>query len=116
MEGLLQSFKERDFEKQKLICKMKGWQAKKHGLTLPDWRKDQFLYWKGYTYQREGEEYQRLLNIAYDSLFKNTLFQRALKNTIGSRLTHKIGKSDIKETILTEEEFISRLTNLRERL
>ena len=113
MEGLLQSLKESDPVKQSQICKMKEWMAKKYGLTLPDWRKNQILYWKGMPYLRDDTNYQALLDLAYKSLFQNAMFKRALKDTGDAILTHTIGKKDIRETILTEEEFVSRLTNLR---
>lgn len=112
MEGLLQSFKCPHQHIQIEICKLVGRAAKFKGKKYK-WFKTQELYWKGVTYKRDSEEYQQLLDRAFDALNANELFKKALKSTNSSTLTHSIGKNKINLTVLTENEFISRLTQLR---
>ena len=51
---------------------------------------------------------------AYEELFKNVKFKNALLSTKGSKLTHSIGRTNPKETVLTRSEFCGRLTKLRD--
>lgn len=113
MEGFLQSLKFKDEEVQKVVCKMVGKQAKFKG-KKKKWYRDQILYWKGKPIKRDSEEYQNLLDKAFNELGKNTGFQKALLSTGNSTLTHSIGKNKITETVLTVKEFISRLYRLRD--
>jgi len=115
MEGLLQSFKYKNFDMQKEICKLVGKAAKFKG-KKKNWYTDQKLYWNGAVYERESKEYQSLLDRAFDALAENTGFQKALIASGKSVLTHEIGKSKESETVLTKREFISRLNKIRERL
>jgi predicted NAD-dependent protein-ADP-ribosyltransferase YbiA (DUF1768 family) len=115
MEGLLQSFKYSNPEMQKEICKLVGKAAKFKGKSKK-WYLTQKLYWNSVEYDRKSNEYQELLNRAYDALSKNTSFQKALLASGKSVLKHSIGKSKQSETVLTRKEFTSRLTNLREKL
>lgn len=117
MEGLLQSFK---FDKEHIqveVCKLVGYAAKKRGrMRNSHWQRQQKLWWKGQEFDREGKEYQKLLDRAYDALSQNTSFQRALLATGSAVLKHSIGRSNPKETVLTEREFCSRLMIIRDRL
>jgi predicted NAD-dependent protein-ADP-ribosyltransferase YbiA (DUF1768 family) len=115
MEGLLQSFKFKNFDMQKEVCKLVGLKAKFKG-KKKNWYTDQKLYWNGVVYERESKEYQDLLDRAFDALAENTGFQKALIASGKSVLTHEIGKSKENETVLTKREFISRLNKIRERL
>jgi len=115
MEGFLQSLKFKQPDMQKFVCKLVGKAAKFKG-KKKSWWKTQKLHWNGREYDRHSDEYQHLLNRAYAALGKNSSFQRALLATGNSPLTHKIGKSNAKETILTEREFCSRLEILRKKL
>ena len=67
-------------------------------------------------YDRSSQEYQDLLDRAFDALSENKSFQKALIASGKSVLTHEIGKSKESETVLTKREFISRLNKIRERL
>jgi len=49
-------------------------------------------------------------------LAKNTKFRKALLATQNAVLTHSIGKKDKTKTILTTQEFCSRLTRIREQM
>ena len=60
--------------------------------------------------------YQDLLDKAYDALFENEGFKNALRASGNATFTHSIGKRNENETVLTTQEFCSRLTKLRDRL
>ncbi len=114
MEGLLQSLK---FDKPHIqieVCKLVGREAKFRGKKRDKaWKRVQKLWWKGQEFNRRGAEYQELLDRAFQSLSRNTKFQRALLATGNAVLTHSVGKSKKNDTILTEAEFCSRLTKIR---
>ena len=118
MEGLLQAFK---FDKphiQAEVCKLVGFAAKKRGKDRNHhWWQRQTLWWNGVEYDRHGKEYQQLLDRAYERMAAmNPGFRKALLATGDAVLTHSIGSSDPKHTVLTEREFCRRLTRLREGL
>ncbi len=115
MEGFLQSLKFSNPDMQAHICTLVGIGAKHKGRNKKWWR-TQTLYWKGKPIKRDSQEYQDLLDRAYDALAENDGFQRALLATGKATLTHSIGKSDPKRTVLTEREFCSRLLKIRARL
>ncbi len=48
------------------------------------------------------------------SFQKNTDFIEALENTAEKELVHSIGKNDARKTVLTEYEFIYRLSRIRD--
>src|SRR5688572_3482038 len=66
MEGLLQAFK---FDKPHIqveVCKLTGLAAKKRGRArTKHWQRLQILWWNGKAYKRDGQEYQDLLDRAY---------------------------------------------------
>lgn len=115
MEGFLQSLKFKEPAMQAEVCKLVGKAAKFKG-KKKKWWKTQTLYWNGVEYARDSEEYQELLDRAFDALAQNTGFQKALLATNNSTLTHSIGKSKEQETVLTKQEFCSRLTKIRSKL
>lgn len=114
MEGFLQSLKFEDEDKQREICRLVGFQAKKVGQAGNDWKETQTLWWKGVAYKRDSREYQELLDRAYQSLGYKLNFQEALLATGDEELTHSIGSQDPTDTVLTEKEFCSRLSSLRD--
>ena len=113
MEGFLQSLKFSNPDMQKEVCLLVGKQAKFKGKDKK-WWKTQILYWKGVAFDRDSFLYQELLDRAYKALSENEGFRRALMATGNSALTHSLGKSDPKRTVLTAREFCSRLEILRE--
>lgn len=113
MEGLLQSFKFQDPELQIKICQLVGVKAKFKG-KKSKWFQHQKLYWLGKEYARDSKEYQELLDRSFDALSSNLDFFEALKKTSDKKLIHSIGKSQINLTCLTEDEFCSRLMNIRD--
>lgn len=115
MEGLLQAFKSRNIDVQIERCKLVGMKAKIAGKYV-NWQEKQILYWQGKEYKRESKEYQELLNRAYTALAGNESFQKALLSTGDAILTHSIGRVKERETILTRNEFCSRLMKIRDGL
>ena len=114
MEGLLQAFKQSDSSRQKEICLMSGGEAKRMGNK--DWRATQTLWWDGIAYKRQSPCYQILLDRAYDALATNGGFRTDLLSTVDAPLTHDIGGSNTRTTILTEKEFCNRLMKIRDRI
>jgi hypothetical protein len=113
MEGFLQSLKFKDPEMQSHICTLTGKAAKRAG-AKKKWFKTQTLYWRGEPIKRDSEEYQDLLDRAYTAMFsQNEKAQKALLATKSATLTHSIGRRKINETVLTQQEFCSRLTDIR---
>ena len=115
MEGFLQSLKFSNPDVQKEVCKLVGKAAKFKGKNKK-WYKNQILYWQGVEYKRNSQEYQDLLDRAYNALSKNKSFRKALLATGNATLTHSIGKKKQNETVLTTQEFISRLYKLRDNI
>jgi len=76
-----------------------------------NWQRTQTLYWQGNPFERLSQEYQELLDRAYTALYKNTKFKKALEASRNAVLTHSIGKSDPRETILTKKDFVHDLQN-----
>ncbi len=114
MEGFLQGLKFESKEMQEYVCTLVGAAAKKKG-AKKNWKQTQRLYWRGKAIKRDSQEYQNLLNRAYNQLYKNEGFRKALEATKGCTLTHSIGKNKINETVLTTSEFCGRLTYLRDK-
>jgi len=115
-EGWLQSLKFSNPEMQKHVCTLVGLKAKYRGKEKKWWR-DRRLYWKGEIFDRDSDEYQRLLDLAYRAMFdQNEGFRKALKASGDAVLTHSIGKTSPKVTVLTQSEFCGRLMRLRESL
>lgn len=115
MEGFLQSLKFKNKRLQQKVCRLYGKKAKNAPGWLRNhiWRLSGILYWKGRPICRYSDEYQLLLDRAYDRLFKNKEFKKALRASSNRRLSHSIGKTDRRKTVLTEYEFITRLNRLR---
>lgn len=114
-EGLLQSFKFKNIEMQKHVCTLVGKAAKYKGKNK-NWQTSQTLYWNGVEYKRESPEYRLLLTRAYDALSKNDAFAKALVSTGSARLQHSMGRTNPKETVLTQAEFCGFLTWIRHKL
>lgn len=100
---------------QEYVCSLVGKKAKFKG-KKKKWFKDQTLYWRGNPIKRDSEEYQDLLDRAFDASATNKKFQKTLLDTQNATLTHAMGKKKISETVLTTQEFCSRLTKIREQL
>ena len=113
MEGFLQSLKQKDKDKQRQICSMKGGNARKHSVT--SWQTDQIVWWKGVAIDRQSEEYQKLLRRAYQAMFdQSERFRAALMQTRGITLIHSSGEKNPYKTIITEQELCQILTEMRD--
>jgi hypothetical protein len=69
MEGFLQSLKFESQDMQQFVCTLVGKTAKFRG-KKKKWYRTQTLYWRGKAIKRDSEEYQNLLNKAYNELYK----------------------------------------------
>ena len=113
MEGFLQSLKQKDKDKQRQICSMKGRNAKK--MTSTGWQADQIVWWKGNPIDRQSQDFYNFISAAYLSMFQqNERFRTALMSTRGMVLYHSHGERNPFKTILTEREFCQILTELRD--
>jgi len=113
MEGLLQSFKIADAAEQVRVCGLDGPAAQSIG-RKHDWQTSGTLWWRGEAIDRLSDDYRVLLDRAYRVLFDQSgAFRAALAETRDATLTHSFGKADATETILTTDEFLSRLERLR---
>ena len=77
MEGFLQSLKFRNTKKQKQVCLLAGKEAKnstRHTIDQFRWRITHNLYWQGERIKRFSDEYQKLLDRAYEELSQNSDF------------------------------------------
>ena len=113
MEGFLQSPKQKDVEKQLQVCGMTGKEAKR--MINAEWQASQTIWWKGREINRQGGAFLALVKDAYQAMFEqNECFRIALMSTRGKKLYHSQGEHDPHKTILTEQEFCSILTELRD--
>ena len=116
MEGFLQSLKFSNPAMQAHICSLVGLAAKKAG-RKKNWQRNQTLYWQNNLYKRDSQEYQELLDRAYVALTRQSeSFRTALSATGDAVLTHSMGRTSEKETILTQSEFCRRLMSMRKRI
>jgi len=115
MEGFLQGLKFKNPDMQVEVCKLVGFAAKKKG-SKKNWKQESILWWKGEAIDRFDDEYQELLDRAYDAIAKNSGFRKALLASNDSVITHSIGKRKEKDTILTIREFCGRLMRLRAKI
>ena len=117
IECSLQSLKFDEIHIQVEVCKLVELAAKRRGQKRNKaWKQVQKLWWLGQEFDRDGKEFQELLDRAFLALAQNSSFRRALLATGRANLTHSMGKSKKAETVLTENEFCSRLMKLREQL
>jgi len=114
-EAFLQSLKFKSPEMQAEVCKLVGGGAKKKG-SNKKWFRTQTLYWRGEEMKRDSDEYQELLDRAYNACYEQSKsFRKALAASVGATLTHAMGKNKKNETVLTTQEFCSRLMILRDK-
>ena len=114
MEGFLQSLKFPSLDVQREVCKLVGVKAKYRGKGKK-WWSNQTLYWQGQPFMRQSKEYQELLDRAYQAMYEqNEGFRKALEASGNAVLKHSIGRTKPNETILTQQEFCSRLMKLRD--
>jgi hypothetical protein len=101
---------------QKVVFQLVGKAAKFKGKPKKWWR-DQTLYFQGQPINRHSKDYQDLLDEAFEAMFtQNAKAKKALLDSGNATLTHSMGKSDPKQTVLTTSEFCGRLTKIRDKL
>ena len=116
MEGLVQGLKFKSVEMQIHTCSLVGRAAKAHGRTK-NWYETQTLWWAGESIKRDSQEYQDLLDEAYNAMFdQNAKARKALLASGDAVLKHSIGRRKKNETVLTIQEFCSRLMEIRDRI
>ena len=116
IEGVLQGIKYKDKKMQNLVLKYSGLDAyHTRGANAANfWGNEGVLYWQGKPINRHAEEYQLFLDELYVSALKNPIYKSALLATGDKYLLHHIGNTNPNETVLTREEYESRINTLRE--
>lgn len=76
MEGFLQSLKFQNPDMQVHVCTLVGKKAKFKG-KKKKWYRSQTLYWQGQEINRHGQEYQDLLDKAFEALGQNQGFKKS---------------------------------------
>ena len=116
MESFLQSLKFEDAARQVDICGYKSGKAQGIG-RRHNWQAEGRLWWRGEPVERLSDAYQALLDRAYEALFaQSAAFRDALAATGDADLVHSMGRVYPANTVLTADEFCTRLTVLRARL
>lgn len=114
MEGFLQSLKIHDEKFQRRVCLCKARDLDLY--SIPEWNGSHPLWWKGKKLNRHSSEYMEFLGKAYQDLFLWCgRFRDALMSTEGKQLFYYSGQTDSNKTILTDQEFCSILTAVRNR-
>ena len=80
------------------------------------WYAKQEVYYKEKVISRHSQVYDDLITSAFDALFTNEDFKKALRESGDCKLTHTVGKTAKDKTLLTRKEFIGHLNRLRKRL
>jgi hypothetical protein len=115
IESVLQAFKFPDIEEQKRMCNRISVWARKYGYKGNKWKEKQILYWQGKEYPRESKKYNNLLVRLFRACYEQNAEAIALLIiTENEKLTHSIGTKDPKDTVLTEDELVTILMDLRE--
>jgi predicted NAD-dependent protein-ADP-ribosyltransferase YbiA (DUF1768 family) len=115
MEGLLQSLKFEDPDRARRVRGLWGARAKGAG-SKAKWTISDPLWWQERPMDRRSLDYQSLLDFFFQAMYEQCSDVReALTATGDATLAHPIGATDKADSILTENEFVGRLTNLRAR-
>ena len=118
IEGFMQAIKQPDIEIQKSFCLKSGASARHLGQKYSKlWKKNQTLHWQGKEYKRDSKEYQELVRKVFNARFEQSQkYREALKDSLGYELVHTCGKQDVEQTVLTENEFVKILDELRAKI
>ena len=112
IESVLEAFKFRDIYTQEYVASLSArdayYEGQKEEAAL--WKDTRKLYWNGTVYDRDGEDYQKLLNILFQAIFEQDAQFRLdvafLKNAV---VKSKVGSRNPEGTVLTKNEYISHL-------
>ncbi len=114
INAFLLALKEKDPKIQVKICSLPSEKLKDAARNIHLTYDTRTLYWNGKSFKRDSQEYKKLLQRVYAERYKqDPLFRRALRASKQYILRHTIGKNDINSTILTQQEFIDILNELR---
>ena len=114
MEGFLQSLKFKSIKKQQQVCLLTGKDAKnstKHTFAQLRWKITHNLYWQEKRINRFSDEYQKLLDRAYEALSQNSDFEKALKDLKYKRVSgrvERVADRDVTNTSVTERNALRR--------
>ncbi len=115
-EGLLQALKVSDVDEQIRLCSLSGYEAQQAGQNYNNWKENQLLHLQGEVYKRDSEKCQHLFKRIFDSENMSLDVVAAILSTHNKKLIQSIGKSDITDTVLTEQEFCLLMTDVRTQL
>jgi len=114
MEGFLQAIKLPDRESRVLMADFSGYDAWKLGQMGNSWKDNQVLYWDDKEFKRNSKAYLDLITRAYDACFEqNPKFVQAIMDSKNAILTHHMGKTDPRDSVLTQTEYIFQIYRLR---
>lgn len=118
LEGFLQGCKVRNHEQQKRIFGMSGLAAQQSGRAYARAADRGTLFWLGIPFSRYSASWKELYTNAYfEAALQNKGFRDALQATKGKVLKHSMANHlTVHDTILTEQEFIDILNQLRDAL
>lgn len=83
--GVLSNLCSNSFRFDGMVCgSMEGGNARKRSVT--SWQTNQIVWWKGLAINRQSDEYQMLVRMAYKAMFEQSeRFRTALMSTRGDR-------------------------------
>lgn len=113
MESFLQALKWEEPGRQRQICAMDACEAKAG--AIEGWLANQTVWWRAEAIDRQGSAFQALIRKAYHAMFEqNEGLREALASMRNTKLYYDSGRQDPRKTILTDAEFCSILTEMRE--
>lgn len=116
VNAFLMAIRSQDVNEQKLLSSTPKENIKEVSKTIHPSYAPRTLYWNGKSFSRDSEEYQTLIRRAYEAKFDADYeFRKAIRVTKKQILAHSKGKDNVSDTILTKQEFIDALNNLRKR-
>lgn len=114
IEGVLQGIKFKDVDKQKKIAIRHGMDAKRSGQGKRLDRQGMLAHWNGQSYRRDSKAYNQFVrSIYWAACWADVDMQVALIESGDRPFIHPIGSKDIEKSVLTENEFVTILTDLR---
>lgn len=115
MEGFLQSLKYFTEEKQKIVCKLSGEEARNMGKYKVLWKFNEMVNWRGRGYDLFSDELQQLIDRAYEAMYEQSEeFRSALVASGKEPLVYRIGEHQMNRAIITEYHLVRRLEKLRQ--
>lgn len=119
LDGFIESLKFESIKDQKNVTRFVGQAAKDRGKNKDNpgnQKADRIIYWQGRSFKRNSKEFDALLNRVFRQMALNKRWQAALIATENSDFSHSKGKSFKKDTLLTRNELIKNLKDLRTEL